>query len=250
MAERAPPNSCRNCGEPLRGSFCSTCGQSHRFVRLELRALIEDALDRLVKLDTRVLRTIGELTVDPGRVGREYLVGRRIPYAHPFKFALATFVLTMLVNRGLIHLHGIPAEDPQAVQLVEFTLRWGQAINFVVMPVFALCLYGLFAGPPRLRGVLGAPRMLEWIEDYVLVLFALGHVALLQSLLAPFVPYMGVVAPVLFAILPIIYVTWMFVGVCRTSWSSTLLRVSVAFIAGMLVPARLLALLIAPELSR
>jgi hypothetical protein len=247
MAERAVPTTCRNCTEPLRGQFCSACGQSHRFVRLELRALVQDVLDGLVNLDTRVLRTVGELTIDPGRVGREYLVGRRIPYVNPFKFALATFAFAILVNQALIYLHGVPS-DPHTARLVAFSLHWGQAINFAVMPVFALCLYGLFAGPPRRRGVLGAPRMLEWVEDYVLVLFAVGQVALLQGLLAPFVPYLGIVATVLFTVLPIAYVSWMFVGVCRTPWWSTLLRVSVAFIAGVLVPARLLTRLFAPEL--
>lgn len=241
------PTTCRNCGELLRGPFCSVCGQSHRFVRLELRALIEDAIDALRHVDTPVLRTVGELTVDPGRVGREYLVGRRIPYVNPFKFALASFASALLVNRGLIHLHGIPS-DPHMARLVGFSLGWGQLITFAVMPVFALCLYGLFAGPPRRSGVLGAPRMLEWLEDYVLVLFALGHVALLQALLAPFVPHLGVVASVLFVVLPIVYVSWMFVGVCRTPWWSTLLRVSVAFIAGVQVPASLLARWFVPEL--
>jgi hypothetical protein len=235
MSERTKPSNCRNCGEPLRGPFCSACGQSHRFVRLELRALLSDVLDRLVNLDTRALRTIGELTVDPGRVGREYLVGRRIPYVHPFKYAIATFVVAIVVNLLLIHRNGVPS-DPQLARIVEFQLHWGQALSFAVMPLFALCLHGLFWGPPRMSGALGAPRMLEWIEHFVLVLFALGHVALLQGLLAPFVPYLGAVTPVLLVLLPIAYVSWMFVGVCRTSWWSTLLRVAVAFIAGVWVP--------------
>lgn len=246
MAERAMPTTCRNCGELLRGPFCSACGQSHRFVRLELRALVEELWDDLVNLDTPALRTMGELSVDPGKVGREYLVGRRIAYANPFKYALATFTFALLFNRALVWLKGMPAGD--AAQLVEFSLHCGQAIQFAVLPVFTLCLHGLFAGPPRAGGVLGAPRMLEWIEHFVLVLFALGHVALLQGLLAPFVPYLGVFASALFVVLPIAYVSWMFVGVCRTSWWSTVLRVSVAFIAGMLVPTRLLVLLFAPEL--
>ncbi|MFO7561920.1 MAG: DUF3667 domain-containing protein [Enhygromyxa sp.] len=242
-ASRAVPEICRTCEEPLYGPYCSACGESHRFVRLELRALLEDVLDGIVNLDTRVLRTVGELSVDPARVGRDYLVGRRKPYINPFKYALATFALAVAISQGLILLGKVP-ESP----LVEFTLNWGQAINFAVMPVFALCLYGLFYGPPRMR-VLGAPRQLEWVEHYVLVLFALGHVALLQGLFSPFVPYLGAVAQVIFfLILPIAYVSWMFVGVCRTAWWSTIPRVAVGFIAGMQVPAGLLTRWIAPDL--
>ena len=209
--------------------------------------MIEDVLDGLFNLDTRALRTVGELSVDPGRVGRDYLTGRRNPYLNPFKYALATFAFAVLVNRGLVLLHGVP-DDPALARLTEFSLTWGQLINFAATPVFALCLYGLFYGPPRLGGLVGAPRVLEWIEDYVLVLFAFGHVALLQGLLAPFVRYMGEVGPALFVLLPIAYVSWMFVGVCRTPWWSTVLRVTVAFIAGMQVPLSVLSRLIAPDL--
>lgn len=249
MAERSSqaPNSCRTCEEPLRGPYCSACGESHRFPRLELRALLDDLLDRVVNLDTPVLRTVGELSVDPARVGRDYLVGRRKPYVNPVRYAIATFILAVLINQALIGLHGIP-EDPQAAQVVEFSLGWGQAINFAVMPVFALCIYGLFYGPPRMQ-VFGAPRQLEWIEHYVLVLFAFGHVALLQGLFAPFVPYLGVLAHAIFFVaLPIVFASWMFVGVCRTSWLSTLPRVAVAFIAGVQVPSSLLARVISPDL--
>jgi hypothetical protein len=249
MAEpsRGAPETCRTCEEPLFGPYCSACGESHRFPRLELRALLEDVLDGIANLDTRVLRTVGELTVDPARVGRDYLVGRRKPYVNPFKYALATFALAFAISQALISMHGVPS-DPTAARAVEFSLNWGQAINFLVMPVFALCLYGLFYGPPR-KSVFGAPRQLEWIEHYVLVLFALGHVALLQGLFAPFAPYVGgVVQLLVFVVVPIAYVSWMFVGVCRTSWWSTVPRVAVGFIAGMQVPAGLLARAIAPGL--
>ena len=141
-------------------------------------------------------------------------------------------------------LHGVPSE----VKLAELHAQWGQVINFAAMPVFALCLFALFYGGPRLRGAMGAPRQLEWIEHYVLVLFALGHVALLQGLLSPFVPYLGPVAPFVFSLVPLGFVSWMYVGVCRTPWWSTLIRVSVAFIAGIQVPAGLLTRLIAPDL--
>lgn len=251
MAERqretSMPSDCRSCGEALHGPFCSACGESHEHPRLVLADLAADVLDGLVNLDTRVLRTVGELSIEPGRVGRDYLTGRRKPYINPFKYALATFAFAVLVNRGLVWLHGLPS-DPVLARVAEFSLTWSQAINFLAMPVFAVCLYGLFYGGPRLRGAVGAPRQLEWIEHYVLVLFSFAQVALFQALLAPFMAYLGVVGPVLFMAVPIAYVSWMYVGVCRTSWWSTLLRVALAFVAGMQVPAGLLTRLFAPGL--
>ena len=126
-------------------------------------------------------------------------------------------------------------------------LRWGQLINFAILPLFALGLMKLFSGPPRF-GIMGGGRQLRWIEHYVLVLFAFGHIALVQGLLAPLVPHLGVASVALFTVLPVLYLSWMFVGVCRTPWLSTIVRVSLAYIVGIQLLATVIAWLIAPEL--
>ena len=246
-SDEAGPRACRNCGERLRGAYCHACGESHRHRRLELRALLVEIAEGLVNPDKPIPRTISELTVDPGRLGRDYLTGRRKPYLNPLGYVLVTGVFAALVNRGLAWMQGPPG-DPQLADLSAFTLGWGLAIDFALIPLFALCVYALFYGAPRLGGALGAPRQLEWIEHYVLALFAFGHVALLLGLSFPFWPYLGAAVPALLVLGAIVYLSWMCVGVYRTPWWSTLLRVGVAFIAGIQVPAGLLGRLIAPEL--
>lgn len=242
------PPDCRNCSEPLTGVYCSACGESHRHARLELGTLLAEVLDGLVNLDTRVLRTVGELSVGPGQVVRDYLDGRRVPYVGPFKYAFATFTFAFAVAHALAWLGKLPGEpnpDPDAVELQVLMLHWGQTLNFLVMPVFALALQLGFAGRPRAGGAIGSARPLRWIEAYVLVLFALGHVALLQGLLTPFLPYVGFVGLVVFAALPIFWVAWTLVELARTPWWSTLLRVALAFVIGLQLPAIALARAIA-----
>lgn len=208
--------------------------------------MVEDALSGLRRLDTKVLRTVGDLSVEPGRVGRHYLVGRRVGYVNPFKYALMTFALAIAVNEALLSMHGIPGEA-LAARIHQFSLRWGQVINFALLPLFALCLFKLFSGPPRL-GVLGGGRQLRWIEHYVLVLFGFGQVALIQGLLAPLVPHLGAVAVALFTVVPVLYMSWMVVGVCRTPWLTTIVRVGLAYILGMQLLPSLLARVVAPGL--
>jgi len=240
----AATSHCRSCAERLYGPYCSACGEAHHYERLELRWLAADALERLQNLDTQVLRTVGDLSAEPGRVGRYYLVGRRAGYVNPFKFAIATFVFAIAVNEALLALHGIPS-DPLAGRIMQFTLRWGQLFTFAVLPLFALCVFKLFSGPPR-WGVLGGGRQLRWIEHYVLVLFAFGQVALFQGLLTPLVAHVGVAAVVLFTVLPVVYMSWMVVGVCRTPWVSTIVRV--AYMLGMQLLPTVFARLLAPAL--
>jgi hypothetical protein len=186
------------------------------YARLELRALVEDALDGLLNLDTRVLRTLADLSFAPARVCRDYLDGRRVPYIHPFKYALATFAVAFAIAQLSARLHGAP-DDPR----IAFVLEWGQLLNLVALPVLASVLWLLF---------MRAPRSLGWVEHYVVVLYAMGHVALLQGLLNPLIGYIGDVGTVVFAALPIAFLSWTGVGVYRTPWWSTILRMLVGFV--------------------
>jgi hypothetical protein len=231
------PAQCRNCETNLHGPYCSACGESHVHGRLDLRLLVEHALDGVINLDTRALRTIGELTIAPAKVCREYLDGRRIPYVNPFKYAFATFTFAALVGEALIYLHG-PQSQPLAATLDAFQLRWGVLINFVAMPLLAVFLWLLF---------FSAPRRLRWVEHYVVVLFAFGHVALLQGLLHPLVQQAGAVATTLFSLVPLMMLSWAAIGVYEARWWTTILRVLIAFVAIQLIAASVIKLFV-PEL--
>ena len=93
-------STCRNCGEALRGPFCSSCGQEDVDLRRPLKALAEDAVGDLLNLDTRLLRTLGPLFCRPGHLAREYLAGRRVRYVPPLKM----FLLASVVFFGLVAL--------------------------------------------------------------------------------------------------------------------------------------------------
>lgn len=231
------PAQCRNCEAKLHGPHCSACGQSHVHGQLELRTLVEHAFDGLVNLDTRALRTIGDLTIAPAKVCRDYLDGRRVPYVNPFKYAFATFTFAMLVAEALTYLHG-PASDPLTAQLDVFRQRWGTLINFIAMPVLAAFLWPLF---------FSAPRRLRWVEHYIVVLFTLGHVALLQGLLLPLLQQAGTIATTAFSLLPVVLLSWAAIGVYETRWWTTILRVFAAFVAIQAIGAGVIRLLV-PEL--
>jgi hypothetical protein len=231
------PTQCRNCGTKLHGPYCSACGQSHVHGQLDLRTLVEQAFDGLVNLDTRALRTIGDLTVAPAKVCRDYLDGRRIPYVNPFKYAFATFTLAAIVAEALLYLHGAPS-DPLTAEYYAFRLRWGLLINFTAMPLLAAFLWLLF---------FTAPRRLRWVEHYVIVLFTFGHVALLQGLFLPLLQQAGTVVNVAFSLLPVVLLSWAVIGVCEARWWSAILRVLAAFLAIRAIAHGVIRLLV-PEL--
>lgn len=214
------------------------CRESHVHGRLDLRELVEHAFDELANLDTRALRTIGDLTVAPAKVCRDYLDGRRVLYVNPFKYALTGFTFGLLVFEALLWLHGPPA-DPVAAKVEAFELRWGMVLNFVMMPILAAIMWPLFAtARPRLR----------WVEHYVVVLYSFGHVALLQGLFAPLLQPAGAVGSVLSALMPAAMLSWVAVGVYEGRWWATVAKSLFAFAVIQAIALGVLRLCV-PELA-
>lgn len=89
--------SCLNCGAPLRGQYCSICGQRARTRLISVWELVRDAVGDLFELDSRLWRTLIPLLVRPGRLTREYLMGRRVRFMPPFRTYLVLSLVFFLV---------------------------------------------------------------------------------------------------------------------------------------------------------
>lgn len=91
------PESCLNCGAPLRGQYCSICGQRGRTRLISVWELLRDAVGDLFELDSRLWRTIIPLVLRPGRLTHEYLRGRRVRFMPPFRSYLVLSLVFFLV---------------------------------------------------------------------------------------------------------------------------------------------------------
>ncbi|HZD51676.1 MAG TPA: DUF3667 domain-containing protein [Woeseiaceae bacterium] len=92
-----PAPTCLNCGAVLTGQYCANCGQRARSRLISLWELLRDAVGDLFELDSRLWRTLTPLTVHPGRLTREYLMGRRARYMPPFRTYLGLSLVFFLV---------------------------------------------------------------------------------------------------------------------------------------------------------
>ena len=83
---------CSDCGAPTEGNFCSNCGQPTHVHRTLLH-LIEEVLHGVVHFDGRIWRTLPLLMLNPGRLTREWIQGKRTRYVSP----LAIFLFTVFL---------------------------------------------------------------------------------------------------------------------------------------------------------
>jgi hypothetical protein len=94
--QRDVPGVCRNCGAPLSGAYCSTCGQAARIHR-SLLSLGHDILHGVFHFEGKFWRTIPELFFHPGRLTRRYIDGERAKFVSPMALFLFTVFLMFAV---------------------------------------------------------------------------------------------------------------------------------------------------------
>lgn len=96
--------TCANCGAPVNGAYCGSCGQETRLSLPTAPAFLRDAFGRYVAFDGRMWRTLALLLVRPGLLTREYLAGRRRRYVRPGRLllvlALALFAVVRVASNG------------------------------------------------------------------------------------------------------------------------------------------------------
>jgi hypothetical protein len=118
-----PPKSyCANCGAELHGLYCHVCGQSTKHLMKHVPALLGDAADLVLNIDSRIVHTLPALYLRPGFLANEYFAGRRARYIPPFRLMFFLSVLAFLciqlnLNVGNVHIN----MEPPAAEFADAT---------------------------------------------------------------------------------------------------------------------------------
>ncbi|MEY2113754.1 MULTISPECIES: DUF3667 domain-containing protein [Rhodanobacter] len=76
---------CADCGVAMQGGFCHACGPSIHRVLKPMRHMAVEVVETLLRIDSRILRTLPALFLKPGFLTLEYFAGRRMRYIAPFR---------------------------------------------------------------------------------------------------------------------------------------------------------------------
>lgn len=90
---------CLNCGHPLDLSdrFCSYCGQINTTKRLTLSDFFKEFVLSVFTYDSRFRHTLKDLLFKPGTITKNYVEGKRLHYANPFRFFLSASILYFII---------------------------------------------------------------------------------------------------------------------------------------------------------
>ena len=74
-------NQCKSCGAELLGDYCHVCGEKRLSEKdRSLRHWFKETFVSLIQLDSKLLRTLKFLFLNPKRLAQDYFRGRRVPY--------------------------------------------------------------------------------------------------------------------------------------------------------------------------
>ena len=103
---------CKNCNSKLEGKYCNVCGQRSSVHKITFRETFQDLIETLFSVNTPLWITLQMLIINPGKLFREYLEGKRKTYYKPVAF----FILTTIVY---IVLRSVIGYDPMGNTVIE-----------------------------------------------------------------------------------------------------------------------------------
>ncbi|NNE57111.1 MAG: DUF3667 domain-containing protein [Hellea sp.] len=102
---------CFSCDAPMKGLFCSECGQKNDNYRRSIFALVRELFGSVFSLESRIWRSWGALLFMPGKVPREYSDGRRTHWSSPVRVYLAmSIILFGFMSFSNTHLLSVDAD--------------------------------------------------------------------------------------------------------------------------------------------
>lgn len=92
--ENINQSECLNCHEqlPSAATFCPNCGQKATTGLISLKAFIQNFLDNVFNLDSRIVQTVKWLFI-PAKLTQEYFKGKHKTYYHPIRLYLVMSII-------------------------------------------------------------------------------------------------------------------------------------------------------------
>lgn len=124
-APAAPATSahtaCLNCGTPLTGAYCASCGQPAHLHRT-IVGLGHDLLHAVFHFEGKLWRTLPELVINPGRLTRRYVHGERAKFVSP----VALYLFTVFLMYAVFSVTGSPLGGRDLKEITENARREAQ----------------------------------------------------------------------------------------------------------------------------
>ncbi len=90
---------CLNCGHSLDISdkYCPSCSQINSTKKPILKDYVREFFGSIISYDSKLMNTLKAMLINPGRITKDYLKGKRVSYTNPFRFLLSLAIIYFLL---------------------------------------------------------------------------------------------------------------------------------------------------------
>lgn len=132
---------CRNCNAALLSPYCANCGQK-KLVRLGLRDLAHETWLQWRLFEFAPLKAALGLMTAPGRVAREYVLGRRAAHINPLKLMLLAVALLLVVLARANYLQSSQFGEVNRVMAVVAAYgKWNFSLGIVAILAASMTVF-------------------------------------------------------------------------------------------------------------
>ena len=202
---------CKNCGYPVDNKYCPQCGQSASIGRFTTKHLLHEFIHGFYHVDHGIIYTTKALFLNPGKMLKEYLHGKRKDHFNPFTFiliisALLTILMPKLIDTSLFAEFGWIEKKHVDTNLLKSSFKHITIRIILGLPLFALVSYIFyrkkeFNYPEHL---IANTYLRALSELFLLLLFPLLIGSPSSTIIIAF--------SIIFIAITIIYYTWAYCG--------------------------------------
>lgn len=169
---------CKNCGNPVRDSYCSHCGQKNEIGRITFHYIWGEIFHFFTHIEHGFLFTSVKMLTSPGLTVTSFIKGERKKYQSPVSYFLIWVTIFILSLYWIKITYG---EN----KVIDYSDYWGPSgatqlaishlslVLTVIIPLQALYLYLLVTG-----------KVYNYFETLVVGIYMVGTVILLQFVFA------------------------------------------------------------------
>ncbi len=123
-------DKCLNCETPLDRSdrYCPNCSQLNSTKKLHFRDIFNELFAGLFAYDSRLALTLRNLLFKPGKISKDYVEGKRMRYANPFRFYLSLSIIFFLLS-GLLNKISEYADDGTSADTISASAKNNNAAD-------------------------------------------------------------------------------------------------------------------------
>lgn len=98
MDKTTSSDTCKNCNSPIDGNYCAVCGQKSTVSKITIKETSQDILDMFFSVNAPLMVTLKYAFINPGKLFREFIEGKRKTYYKPVPFFILMTVVYVLMS--------------------------------------------------------------------------------------------------------------------------------------------------------